>query len=262
MDAAQRRQFAENGYFVVHSCISQQHVARLNELFDSRLQEELGSAAPPPLRPDGAPLVWHGFKKEFPLKLWGQPYYELVDPPQLVPILRELLGDSEHNHGPVLPADERSRQLLRARIRLDHDNIHFTPAFEPGLAVSYPEGATDPARPGQPPRTAAGGPKEYWSPAGLIRGGLHGAELKANSDDNPTRMITCAYELLPVAEGCGGTVFLPGSHRPEVARPPTARTVHHRPPWPKEFGLQTVRLAPGDCLVFSEVTIFHRDFPA
>jgi ectoine hydroxylase-related dioxygenase (phytanoyl-CoA dioxygenase family) len=54
--------------------------------------------------------------------------------------------------------------------------------------------------------------------------------------------------------------LIPGSHRTDYARPPTAQTANHRPPWPQQFGMETVRLTPGDCLIFSE-RLLHATVP-
>ena len=54
--------------------------------------------------------------------------------------------------------------------------------------------------------------------------------------------------------------LIPGTHRADCPRPPTATTQHHRPPWPVEFNMETVRLAPGDCLIFSE-RLLHATVP-
>lgn len=54
--------------------------------------------------------------------------------------------------------------------------------------------------------------------------------------------------------------LIPGSHRLDYARPPTAETKNHRPPWPRDFGMETVRLTPGDCLMFSE-RLLHATVP-
>jgi hypothetical protein len=255
MDDAQRKQFTEKGYFIISDCVSKEQLTTLNRLYDSRLEQALGSSQPPPMRPDGTPLAWHGFAEQSPVRMWGQPYYDLVAPPKVVPILQELLGDQAHRHGPVFSAadDPERRELLRTRFRLDHLNIHFSPPFVPELVPDYSAGDAERK-------------KEYWSPHGLVRGGLHDGARIGSTDEpghNATRLITCMYELLPVALGCGGTVFLPGSHRPDApqwACDSGTRARYHRPPWPDHLGLQTVQLAPGDCLVFTE-KVLHATAP-
>jgi hypothetical protein len=262
MNPAQRQEFAEKGYFVVRRVVSQAQLVELNQLYDAALaapecEGGLGTDTPKAQRADGQPLAWHGFSKSFPRRLWGRAYYDLVDPPQLVPILRELLGNPQWEHAPP-PPWPAGPERLRGRFRLDHDNIHFSPAWDPDLDASYPDGELM--------------PKEYWSPQGLVRGGIHGgkvlgqdhisaADLSSGiSMPATSRMITCVYELLPLKPGCGGTAFLPGTHRADHPRPPTATTVHHRPPWPEEFGMDIVQLDPGDCLVFSE-KLLHATAP-
>ena len=54
--------------------------------------------------------------------------------------------------------------------------------------------------------------------------------------------------------------LIPGSHRLDYTRPPTAETKNHRPPWPVDFDMETVRLTPGDCLIFSE-RLLHATVP-
>lgn len=69
MDDAQRQHFHEKGYIVVPAALDADHVARLNELYDRAVEEEVEAEA------HSKPLVWHGFAKpEWPRKLWGEPY--------------------------------------------------------------------------------------------------------------------------------------------------------------------------------------------
>ena len=88
-------------------------------------------------------------------------------------------------------------------------SIHYHPPFDPGLNLSY-----DGERP----------PKEYWSPHGVVRGGIHGGTFDEDGSGS-TPMITAVYELLPVAPGAGGTAILPGTHRFSTPRPESARGV-------------------------------------
>ena len=68
-DTEARQHFHEKGYIVVPAALDAQHVARLNELYDRAVEEEVEAEA------YGKPLVWHGFAKpEWPRKLWGEPY--------------------------------------------------------------------------------------------------------------------------------------------------------------------------------------------
>lgn len=166
---------------------------------------------------------------------------ELVDPPSISAILEELLHpDAAACEWAGLPLPP----IANTSFRLDHDNIHYHPPFDPDLKLFY-----DGERP----------PKEYWSPHGLVRGGIHGGTFGEDGSGS-TPMITAVYELLPVAPGAGGTAILPGTHRFSTPRPPTATTQHHRPPWPEEFGIEVVRLEVGDCLLFSE-QLMHATVP-
>eukprot|EP01052_Picozoa_sp_SAG31_P023594 SAG31_NODE_1955_length_6823_cov_2.519780_5_plen_155_part_00 len=152
------------------------------------------------------------------------------------PILEQLLGDPALEH-----ASPNIDPRFAHRYRLDHDNIHYTAPFDPMLEP-------------RPKYTAGALPKEYWSPAGSVRGGLHGGQPSTARPDNgmdqtghgTSRMITCVYELLPTAAGAAGTAVLSGSHRGGATMPANALTAHHRPPWPKEFESKVSRFLAMD----------------
>ena len=116
-----------------------------------------------------------------------QAYIDLIDHPSVLPILEELLGDPAWGHAPTaVPAE------LRSRVRLDHDNIHYQPAYTGG---SLDE------------KTAA---------AKRAGSNLHGGPSAHH--------ITVVYELNSVRPGDGGFGCLPGSHKQEhnaVAAPCT-----------------------------------------
>jgi hypothetical protein len=95
-------------------------------------------------------------------------------------VLKRTLARRRYEH-----TGSSSRATGSRRFRLDHDNIHFFPGFDPNMNLEY-EGRK---------------PKEYWSPDGIVRGGIHGGQPGREG----VPMITCVYELLPVPEGCGGT---------------------------------------------------------
>ena len=204
MDAQQRQHFSKHGYLVLNDAIPPALVAALNLIYDQKVEDEVLPARQAwEAEHPNLPFVWHGFQKDFQAglgkRMWSEAYYELVDPPKVVAILAELLSDPTFEHAP--DGDAGSPKELARRFRLDHDNIHFTPPFEPGLDIVYDREKM---------------PKEYWSPSGLVRGGIHGGQpgvstapadaLRYNTD--VSRMITCVYELLPSVPGTAGTVII------------------------------------------------------
>ena len=153
-----------------------------------------------------------------PRVLWGKPYYDMIDPPRVLPILQELLGDPQYRH--VLPGCPPARA---GQIRLDHDNTHFAAPFEP---------ARGPDKDGR------------WTPEGVKIGGIHGG------DPITTRTVSVIYELKPLEPGCGGTACLSGTHNPGFPRPKIAGD-QRQPPWPEEFGVEVVTLNVGEALIFT-----------
>ena len=124
MDPQQRRAFVENGYLVIPDAISPATVNYLNARFDDRLAEEM---------PAGA-LAWYlelatedidpddGTVK--PRRLW---HNDLIAPPKVAAVLRELCGSLGYGHlHPDCPPEHHGR------FRLDHDN-----AVRPGGPASY-----------------------------------------------------------------------------------------------------------------------------
>jgi hypothetical protein len=185
MDAGRRAQFKEKGYFVVEDAVSPEHLAALNDEYTRRVAAEV-----PPTAVDGGPLLWAGFPKpEWPRRLWSQAYIDLVDLSTVAPLLAELFSDPQYEHTGSSSSSTRGSQ----RYRLDHDNIHFSPGFDPDMNLEY-EGRL---------------PKEYWSPDGIVRGGIHGGAPGREG----VPMITCVYELLPVPVGCGGTTVCSNTMR-------------------------------------------------
>jgi hypothetical protein len=206
MDAASRAQFIEKGYFVVRDALGPDHLRALNEEYSQRVEAEVPAAAP-----DGGPLLWAGFgKPDWPRRLWSKAYYDLVDPPAIAPLLADLFSDPQCEHTGVAHGSDSAPGSRH--YRLDHDNIHFHPGFDPTLDISY-EGRQL--------------PKEYWSPGGIVRGGIHGGEAGPQG----VAMVTCVYELLPVPEGCGGTTVRHGSLTP----PLSIWLDSYRPEYPVSF---------------------------
>ena len=176
MNSDHRAQFKEQGFFVVEGAVTPEHLDALNAEYTARVAAEI-----PPTAADGEPLLWAGFPKpQWPRRLWSQAYIDLVDLPSITPLLEELFSDPQYEHTGQTGGASGSK-----RYRLDHDNIHFYPGFDPDMQLEY-DGRL---------------PKEYWSPSGIVRGGIHGGEPGPEG----VPMITCVYELLPVPQGCGGT---------------------------------------------------------
>ena len=123
-----------------------------------------------------------------PRKLW---HNDLILPPKVEPVLRELCGSFEWGH---LHEDCPPDRV--GRFRLDHDNAHwigpYDPLHEADPAIDFPEEV--------PPRVAG---KPYpgmavHTPDGIIQDGFHGGP--------PLFHISCMYELQPIAPGEGGFV--------------------------------------------------------
>ena len=94
------------GWLVVPEVLSQQLVSDLEAIYDRHLDGT--ETAHPEDRPwDGHSFIhqWWQFGAKAAYggaqptrKLWGAPYYELIDLPTLAPILAELLSDPEFGH--------------------------------------------------------------------------------------------------------------------------------------------------------------------
>jgi hypothetical protein len=295
MDARQQAHFRAKGYLVVPAAITPAHVAALNGLYDARVQAEVvPAAAQHAAATGGLPYICHGFAQQEAgagrqqgrgggQQLWGQAFYDLLDPAAVLPIVRELLGDPQWEHCLGQPDGRPPGGAGDYPLpRLDHANAHWIQPFDPS--------------PLPPPRYPAGErlPKSYWSAGGIVRGGLHGGQPGRLQDQRfpawyPNQgelwpftilgsLISCLYELLPVEPGCGGTVVFAGSHRADHPRPPpssyahhtllpegeAAQNTHHLPPWPPEwreqYGMETVQVQPGECLIFSE-KLLHATAP-
>ena len=82
MDETQKYLFDLQGYLVIENALSPEEVATLNELLD---QQKL--PAPGEKSRFGAAPAGPGFLQ------WGKPFCDLLDHPQIMPILRFRLGD-------------------------------------------------------------------------------------------------------------------------------------------------------------------------
>ena len=199
-----------------------------------------------------------------PRKLW---HNDLILPPKVEPVLRELCGSFEWGH---LHEDCPPDRV--GRFRLDHDNAHWIGPYDPlpeaDPAIDFPEEV--------PPRVAG---KPYpamavHTPDGIIQDGFHGGP--------PLFHISCMYELQPIAPGEGGFVSaatrrafalslrqspaemrrqqacIPGSHRPGALIGPDKQSplgAGHvpwgKPPWGPEVDCDVARIEgqPGDCVL-------------
>jgi hypothetical protein len=122
MDPHQRAQLARDGYCVVDQALSAEVICALNERFAARLAAE---------RPASA-LAWYLNRGAegapgAPRQLW---HTDLIAPPKVVPILRELCSSLEWGHmHPQCPTEHRGH------FRLDHgkymsvDNAHCISPF-------------------------------------------------------------------------------------------------------------------------------------
>ena len=97
MDAAQRQHFNDKGWLVVPGVLGTDLLSRLNPVYDAELRSSW----------DGKVLA-HGWANSGSARpaaerlagrvLWGEAMYELINPPKLVPILEQLLGEPELGH--------------------------------------------------------------------------------------------------------------------------------------------------------------------
>ena len=181
------------------------------------------------LKPDGSLT---------PRRLWSN---DLICPPKMEPIMRELCSSFDYGHlHPDCPADKIGK------FRLDGDGAHWIGPYDPHHS---PDPDTD-----FPPETAprpSGSPypgMALWSPHGIIQDGLHGGP--------PLYHFSCLYELQPIAEGEGGFGCIAGSHHPDALVGPdrtsplgAGHVPWGKPPWPPhvDSDITKVRGQPGDC---------------
>lgn len=191
MDEQQREHFQTHGWLLLEDAIGLDLVAELNAAYQPHLVADW----------DGVSLA-HGWRNGGMVRpaeerfagraLWGAPFYQLIDPPAVVAVLEELLGDPRFEH--VLPGTPAEHAR---KINMDHDNTHFTAPFDPVNKEGFV---------GKQGGAATFNQTETWTPGGLCRGGIHGG-------GRLNHMITVVYELLPVQPGTGGTACLSGTHR-------------------------------------------------
>lgn len=260
MDAEQRRFLQENGYLVIKNAIQPSTVAAINQAFERQLREEKRAA--------GAPnaLIWHldrdhAYRRPdgsvAPRQLWHQ---DLVLPPPVAPVLRELCSSFDWGHlHPRCPPEHIGS------FRLDLDGAHWVAPWDPDHA---PNPATDLPEEARAYRESAGLPEPFsnggatggagWTPDGILQGGLHGGP--------PLFHISCLYELQSVGPGDGGFGCLPGSHLPGARIGPQAEAVTNqhfawgKPPFADELGVRRVEGQAGDCVLFTE-RLVHTTLP-
>jgi hypothetical protein len=120
MDAEQREFYGTHGYLVVKDAIDPQLVARLNGDYDERVaaeaEEEAGGWEQLAQTKGQHNLRESRQHLERGVRLWSPAWEELIDPPRLVPIIRELMNDDRWGHSSdgVPPTEHRGK------FRLDH----------------------------------------------------------------------------------------------------------------------------------------------
>ena len=177
MDAAQRAHWTERGWIVVRDAVPGALLAQLNEGFDEHLNTP-GLAHPDDGAWDRVSFAhrWYNTGQKRPKeerhgrprKLWGAPFYALIDLPKLTPILAELLSDPAHGHVlEGMPAEHAKK------FRLDHDNTHFAARFDPELPESRRSIDTD-TYGGTDFKEGRTGYRHLWTPDGIKIGSVHG----------------------------------------------------------------------------------------
>ena len=113
-----------------------------------------GVAAAALARPPSRRCLWHR---------------DLIAPPSVAPILRELCGSFEWGHlHPDCLADRHGC------FRLDHDNAHFIAPFNP---AHTPDDGQDFPATDQLGEVASHPSTSAWSPGGILEDGLHGVSV-------------------------------------------------------------------------------------
>jgi hypothetical protein len=135
------------------------------------------------------------------------PAQELLDHPAVVEILNETLSERE-------PAE-------------DHYNFRCESSFVTIRKAGWAPGSTQVPHVVRPPQSA--GPMNYQCKGGRIYSAL-------------TRVV---WELNPVEEGLGGTLFLSGTHKVNFPYPPSVRE-------PDNHYMESYRCPAGSVFIFTE----------
>eukprot|EP01046_Picozoa_sp_COSAG06_P026559 COSAG06_NODE_2290_length_7146_cov_4.502909_3_plen_115_part_00 len=114
MDDSQREFFKRNGYLIIKNALSSSTVASLNAAFEKQLHEE---------KPPSA-IVWHMNRDRDALQPDGSLaprkllHKDLICPPKVGPVLRELCSSHQWGHlHPDTPPEKVGRfRLVRSRI--------------------------------------------------------------------------------------------------------------------------------------------------
>ena len=245
MNPEQRESFRRDGFLVVDRALDLSTVDYLNAKFEQKLQED-GC---------GGALAWYIDREkdhtapngeQLPRTLW---HNDLIAPPAVEPILRELCSSYEYGHlHPSCPVSKRGH------FRLDHDNAHYIAPFDPEHSVN-----AEVDFPAAEHHNHA--PMSLWTPDGIIQDGFHGGP--------PLYHISVVYELQPVGPGDGGFACIAGSHLngaligPHKQSPLGAGHVPWgKPPWPPEVDCDVTRVEgqPGQAIIFTE-RLVHSTVP-
>ena len=141
MDAEQRRFFRRNGYLVIKNALGPATVAALNATFERELEADG--------KPESA-IIWHLNRERETLRPDGSLaprrlfHQDLILPPNVEPVLRELCSSFEYGHlHPDCPPDKVGR------FRLDLDGAHWVgpwprpPGHVPDRDADFPDEALE-----------------------------------------------------------------------------------------------------------------------
>lgn len=176
--------FDLEGYVVLPGVLSPAECDSLSALADE---------AWPRTAADGA------FRRTEDVSLWGKPFLDLMDHPQVLPVLVELIG---------------------SRLRIDHDYCIF---MAPGAGAMEIHGG---------PRRIETDHWYYYSD-GIMRNGL----------------TVATFALTDAAEGDGGFVCVPGSHKTNFMQHLPAAVRNHEV---LPHYVRNPPIAKGDVLIFTE----------
>ena len=161
-------------------------------------------------------------QQEGPLH-WSRVWRDLLDLPNLSPILEDLIGDHARRH-----ARERAKKPSLPTFRIDHINIHTH------------------VKKGFPGAALHGG----W----LGTGGCQFFDFREGQFYNG--LLAVSFELFDTHPNDGGFACIPGSHKSNVRLPGTWRDVS------KEIAkcVKRIPAKPGDAIVFTEA-LTHGTLP-